>query len=254
MSAATPQLLVLEVSVITSAVAMRVFDGHAVGEHRRAAEPVAVDDGHLRAELGGHQRRLVAAGSAADDHDPVTPALSPYACTAPAPAAPTLSPMSLYAAYGGNLDARLMARRAPHSPLRGTGWLNGWRLTFGGEDMGWEGALATIVEAPRSPGLRRAVRHRPRTRSAWTAGRASASTYTAGCGCACTPWRARAAWVYVLNGYEGGLPSARYLGVIADAAESAGAPHDYVAELRVRPCTSVGPGSGPDSGDERSGD
>ena len=58
--------------------------------------------------------------------------------------------MSLYAAYAGNLDARLMSRRAPHSPLRGTGWLNGWRLTFGGEQMGWEGALATIVEAPRS--------------------------------------------------------------------------------------------------------
>lgn len=43
-----------------------------------------------------------------------------------------------------------MSRRAPHSPLRATGWLNGWRLTFGGEHLGWEGALATIVEAPRS--------------------------------------------------------------------------------------------------------
>lgn len=57
--------------------------------------------------------------------------------------------MSLYAAYG-NLDARLMTRRAPHSPMRATGWLNGWRLTFGGEHMGWEGALATIVEDPLS--------------------------------------------------------------------------------------------------------
>jgi hypothetical protein len=44
------------------------------------------------------------------------------------------------------------------------------------------------------------------------------------------------AWCYVLNGYEGGLPSARYLGDIADAAESAGAPHDYVMEIRKRPC------------------
>ncbi len=58
--------------------------------------------------------------------------------------------MSLYAAYAGNLDARLMTRRAPHSPLRATGWLNGWRLTFGGEHMGWEGALATLVEDPIS--------------------------------------------------------------------------------------------------------
>jgi AIG2-like family len=44
----------------------------------------------------------------------------------------------------------------------------------------------------------------------------------------------------VLNDYEGGLPSARYLGIMADAAEMAGAPEDYVAALRRRPCTSLG--------------
>ena len=27
-----------------------------------------------------------------------------------------------------------MGARCPHSPLRDTGWLTGWRLTFGGED------------------------------------------------------------------------------------------------------------------------
>ena len=43
------------------------------------------------------------------------------------------------------------------------------------------------------------------------------------------------AWIYVLDAYEGGEPSARYLGVIADAAEQAGAPADYVAALRNRP-------------------
>jgi hypothetical protein len=43
------------------------------------------------------------------------------------------------------------------------------------------------------------------------------------------------AWIYVLNAYEGGEPSARYLGVLADAAELAGAPADYVAALRNRP-------------------
>ena len=48
------------------------------------------------------------------------------------------------------------------------------------------------------------------------------------------------AWLYVLNGYEGGLPSARYLGILADAAETAGAPSEYVAWLRSRPCDSVG--------------
>src|SRR5690348_13203734 len=56
--------------------------------------------------------------------------------------------VALYAAYGSNLDAAQMRERCPHSPSRGTGWLIGWRLTFGGEDMGWEGALATVVEDP----------------------------------------------------------------------------------------------------------
>jgi hypothetical protein len=48
----------------------------------------------------------------------------------------------------------------------------------------------------------------------------------------------RLAWTYLLDGFEGGLPGARYLGVLADAAEVAGAPDDYVAELRSRPCRS----------------
>ena len=45
-------------------------------------------------------------------------------------------------------------------------------------------------------------------------------------------------WVYVLDAFEGGLPSATYLGTLADAAEAADAPADYVAALRSRPCRS----------------
>ena len=56
--------------------------------------------------------------------------------------------MTLYAAYGTNLDPARMGERCPHSPLRTTGWLTGWRLTFGGEEHGWDGALSTIVEDP----------------------------------------------------------------------------------------------------------
>ena len=54
----------------------------------------------------------------------------------------------LYAAYGSNMDPSQMRSRCPHSPFAGTGWLPNWRLTFGGEDLGWEGALATVVEEP----------------------------------------------------------------------------------------------------------
>jgi hypothetical protein len=46
------------------------------------------------------------------------------------------------------------------------------------------------------------------------------------------------AWIYVLDQFEGGLPSASYLGTIANAAEAADAPDDYVTALRGRPCRS----------------
>jgi len=48
------------------------------------------------------------------------------------------------------------------------------------------------------------------------------------------------AWLYVLNFYEGGLPSARSIGILADSAERAGAPADYVAVLRALPCSKMG--------------
>lgn len=148
--------------------------------------------------------------------------------------------MTLYAAYGSNLDPARMGERCPHSPLQGTGWLIGWRLTFGGEERGWDGALATVVEDPMSQvfvalyditpddstaldawegveiGLRRTVRVRVQALAA-----------------------EQPAWTYVLDAYEGGLPSASYLGVLYEAALAAGAPVDYLADLRARPCRSV---------------
>ncbi|WP_369391514.1 gamma-glutamylcyclotransferase [Streptomyces sp. CG1] len=145
--------------------------------------------------------------------------------------------MSLYAAYAGNLDARLMAFRAPHSPLRATGWLNGWRLTFGGEQPDGEGALATIVEDPLAQvfvGLYDIAPLDEESLDRWED--VGLNLYRRVRVRVHTLDGEEAAWTYVLNGYEGGLPSARYLGEIADAAESAGAPHDYVMELRKRPC------------------
>ena len=150
--------------------------------------------------------------------------------------------MALYAAYGSNMDPRQMIERAPHSPPAGTGWLMGWRLTFGGEDKGWEGALATVVEAPGSQVfvmLYDLTEYDERYLDQWEG--ADIGLYR--------KIRVRVdtlngdvlAWLYVLDDYEGGLPSARYLGILADAAEVAGAPADYVADLRLRPCTSVGP-------------
>ncbi len=150
----------------------------------------------------------------------------------------------LYAAYAGNLDPERMADRAPRSPMRDSGWLIGWRLTFGGEEHGWDGPMATVVETPGSP---------------------ASSVYVVLYECApeddalLDEWEGATtdlfhritvrvhtldgdvpAFLYVLQAYEGGLPHASTLGMLADAAEAGGAPSDYVAELRARPCRSVG--------------
>jgi gamma-glutamylcyclotransferase (GGCT)/AIG2-like uncharacterized protein YtfP len=149
--------------------------------------------------------------------------------------------VELYAAYGSNMDAAQMAQRCPHSPQRGTGWLEGWRITFGGEDIGWEGALATVVEDESQRVfvvLYEVPGNDARTLDSWdgvTLGyyrkiKVRVETLDGDV----------LAWLYVLNGYEGGLPSARYLGILADGAEKAGAPADYVANLRARPCVSLG--------------
>ena len=49
-----------------------------------------------------------------------------------------MCPVTLYAAYGTNLDPARMSERCPHSILQSTGWLTGWRLSFGGEEHGWD--------------------------------------------------------------------------------------------------------------------
>lgn len=151
--------------------------------------------------------------------------------------------MTLYAAYGSNLDPMRMLLRAPHSPGRGTGWLLGWRLTFGGEDLGWEGALATVVEADDAAsqvfvGLYDISDADEEALDEWEG--SDLGLYTKIRVRIATLEGDVTAWLYVLDGYEGGLPSARYLGLMADAAEAAGAPTDYVESLRQRPCQSVG--------------
>ncbi len=144
--------------------------------------------------------------------------------------------VTLYAAYASNLDPARMGDRCRHSPLETTGWLTGWRLTFGGEDLTWDGALATVVEDPDSSVfvvLYDMADSDERTLDSWEG--ADLGLYT--------KIRLRVqtlegdvlAWLYALQAFEGGLPSARYLGVIADAAEAADAPGEYVNDIRSRP-------------------
>jgi len=148
----------------------------------------------------------------------------------------------LYAAYGSNMDPNQMMERAPYSPLAGTGWLVGWRMTFGGEDLGWEGALATIVEEPDQQTFCVLYDVSPRDESRLDRWEGALGLYKKIRLRVQTLEGSVVAWLYVLDAYEGGLPSARYIGVVADAAEAAGAPDDYVNDLRTRPCSGIGPG------------
>ena len=146
----------------------------------------------------------------------------------------------MYAAYAGNMDPARMARRCPHSPQQGTGWLEGWRLTFGGADLGWEGALPTVVEESGHRvfvALYELSELDEASLDEWDG--VSLGYYRKAKVRVSTLDGDVLAWLYVLNDYEGGLPSARYLGMMADAAEEAGAPSDYLAWLRGRPCTSA---------------
>ena len=92
-------------------------------------------------------------------------------------------------------------------PWPGTGWLSGWRLTFGGEDLGWEGALATVVEEEGEQvfvALYDVPDHDADRLDRWEGGELGLHKKL----------RLRVhtlegdvlAWVYVLDAYEGGLP------------------------------------------------
>ena len=147
----------------------------------------------------------------------------------------------LYAAYGSNMDPAQMLERCPHSPAAGTGWLNGWRLTFGGEELGWDGALPTVVPDAGSQvfvALFEIAPHDVAVLDNWEG--ADTGLYNKIHLRVSTLDGDVLAWVYVLDGYEGGLPSARTIGLIAEGAQAAGAPDEYVAELRNRPCRSLG--------------
>jgi len=148
--------------------------------------------------------------------------------------------VSFYAAYGANLDPARMQERCPHSPLHSVGWLQGWRLTFGGEDFGWDGSLATIVEDHFEQVFVAVYDVTEEDASALDSWEGPAGLFRKTRLRVDTMSGELVCWAYVLDAYEGGLPSASYLGMLADAAEAAGAPDDYVTALRHHPCRSNG--------------
>lgn len=56
--------------------------------------------------------------------------------------------MSLYFAYGSNLDHHQMRRRCPGAAIEGPAIMHGYRLAFAGFSRTWGGPVATIVRDP----------------------------------------------------------------------------------------------------------
>ena len=134
------------------------------------------------------------------------------------------------------MDPARMHERAPHSPHRGTGYLESWRLTFGGDDIGWDGALATVVEDPTEHvfvSLYDLTPQDERALDEWEG--VAVDVYRKIKVRVHTLDGEPLCFLYVLNGYEGGLPSKQYMSIIVDAAIAAGAPVDYLEDLAKRP-------------------
>jgi AIG2-like family len=144
--------------------------------------------------------------------------------------------VALYAAYGSNMDPAQMLLRCPHSPQRSTGWLEGWRLTFGGEELGWDGALTTVVEDTAQRVfvvLYDVPEIDEKELDSWDG--VDLGFYSKIKVRVQTLDGDALAWLYVLDAYEGGLPSSRRMSILVDAAAKAGAPDDYIDWLRGRP-------------------
>jgi len=150
--------------------------------------------------------------------------------------------VALYAAYGSNMDPAQMLLRCPHSPQRGTGWLEGWRLSFGGEELGWDGALTTVVEDTAHRvfvALYDVPEIDEKELDSWDG--VNLGFYSKIKVRVQTLDGDALAWLYVLDAYEGGLPSDRRLTILVDSALKAGAPADYVDWLRARPSNPPSP-------------
>lgn len=140
--------------------------------------------------------------------------------------------MAMYAAYGSNLDPVRMAKLVPHSPIVGPGWLSGWRLTFGRVDHGWDESLPTIVEDHTSQVfvmLYELTEQDEQTLN--TAEGFDIDFYRRVHVRVNTLSGQFTAWLYVVNGYESGLPRQSVVDAIVESAIVAGAPDDYVAMI-----------------------
>ena len=239
-------------AVRTSAVEISVLDGTQSVSTQAPPMPSRSTSMTLGAELDRDQRRLVSRRAAAEDRDAHPSqclsrrAITGQDCRTAGSSGLVMVPTWPSTRRTGPTSTRSRCASAARTRrCRASDGCAGWRLTFGGEDVGWDGALATVVEDPAAQTYVMLYDVSPldeKVLDEWEGAGDAGRLYD--------KIRVRVstldgdvlAWTYVLVAYEGGLPSARYLGLMAEAAEKAGAPADYVAEiLRARPCTGSSP-------------
>jgi gamma-glutamylcyclotransferase (GGCT)/AIG2-like uncharacterized protein YtfP len=140
--------------------------------------------------------------------------------------------MAMYAAYGSNLDPARMAKRAPHSPAVGPGWLDGWRLTFGNVERGLDESLPTVVEDATSQVFVMLYELTDNDESSLNSAEGFDLDFYRRIHVRVNTLNGIVtAWLYVVNGYESGLPRQSVVDEIIEALIVAGAPDDYVAMI-----------------------
>lgn len=142
--------------------------------------------------------------------------------------------MTLYFAYGSNMDPAQMAERCPGSVALGAARLSGWRLTFTRDSPAWGGGVAHIERDPDDDvwgvlwelsdenlaaldeyeGLRVGAYVREHVTVRFEEREVEAEVYIA-----------------VPRGFK--RPSRKYLSALVRGAEAHGCPDDYVERLRV---------------------
>ena len=143
--------------------------------------------------------------------------------------------MTLYFAYGSNMDPVQMAVRCPTSRALGTASLGDHRLTFVRDSPAWGGGVGSIEPAQGEVVWGVLWELAPEDEAALDAYESvEAQVYRKAKAFVETPDGPVEVMLYVVVDPQPKSPSARYLRALIRGAASFGVPEEYVEQLRAR--------------------
>ena len=146
--------------------------------------------------------------------------------------------LSMYFAYGSNLDQAQMSQRCPMAKGLGVAVLEGHRLSFTRFSEGWKGGVADVVEAVGDEVWGFLYELTPEDLSALDRYEGYPNYYNRRL-LPVVPkvnHSAVEAWVYfVVNKQNFVCPAAKYLEVLVKCAKKFGFPQEYVTDLESTP-------------------